>query len=101
MFGMHGCINAHPGQGEALAAILLEAAAAAENDDSCLLYFVSRSLDDDDAIWVTEAWTDRAAHVAALENEATRATIARARPLIAGFSGRSEFRPVGGKGLDA
>ena len=101
MFGMHGCINAHPGQGDALAAILLEAAEAAQNDDSCRLYFVSRSLDDDDAIWVTEAWTDRAAHVAALENEATRATIARARPLIAGFSGRSEFRPVGGKGLDA
>ena len=99
MFGMHGCINAHPGQGDALAAILLEAAAAAESDDSCLLYFVSRSFEDDDAIWVTEAWTDRAAHDAALANEDTKAMIARARPLIAGFSGDSEFRPVGGKGL--
>lgn len=98
MFGMHGCINAQPGQGDALAAILLEAAEAARDDDSCLLYFVSRSLDDD-AIWVTEAWTDREAHDAALHDEATKATIARARPLIAGFSGRSEFRPVGGKGL--
>ena len=99
MFGMHGCINAQPGQGDALAAILLEAAEAARDDDSCLLYFVSRSLEDDDAIWVTEAWTDREAHDAALRDEATKMTIARARPLIAGFSGRSEFRPVGGKGL--
>ena len=99
MFGMHGCINALPGQGDALAAILLEAAAAAQGDDSCLLYFVSRSLEDDDAIWVTEAWTDREAHAATLADEATRAMIARARPLIAGFSARSEFRPVGGKGL--
>ena len=99
MFGMHGCINAHPGQGDALAAILLEAADAAHDDDSCLLYFVSRSLEDEDAIWVTEAWTDREAHDAALQNEATKAMIARARPLIAGFSGGSDFRPVGGKGI--
>jgi quinol monooxygenase YgiN len=99
MFGMHGCISAHPGQGEALAAILLEAAEAARDDDSCLLYFVSRAPEDDDAIWVTEAWTDREAHGAALQDAATKAMIARARPLIAGFSGRSEFRPVGGKGI--
>jgi quinol monooxygenase YgiN len=99
MFGMHGCINANPGDGDALAAILLEAAEAAHADDSCVLYFVSRSEDDDDAIWVTEAWTSREAHEAALQNEATKAMIARARPLIAGFSGRSDFRPVGGKGL--
>jgi quinol monooxygenase YgiN len=99
MFGMHGCITAHPGQGVALAAIVLEAAEAARDDDACLLYFVSRSLEDADAIWVTEAWTDREAHGAALQDEATKAMIARARPLIAGFSERSEFRPVGGKGL--
>jgi quinol monooxygenase YgiN len=99
MFGTHGCITAHPGQGDALAAILLEAAEAARDDDACLLYFVSRSLEDDDAIWVTEAWTGREAHGAALQDEATKAMIARARPLIAGFSDRSEFRPVGGKGL--
>jgi quinol monooxygenase YgiN len=99
MFGMHGCINAQPGAGDALAAILLEAADAAHNNPSCVLYFVSRSDEDDDAIWVTEAWTDREAHEAALADEATKAMIARARPLIAGFSGRSDFRPVGGKGL--
>ena len=69
MFGMHGCINANPGQGDVLAAILLEAAEAARDDASCLLYFVSRSLEDEDAIWVTEAWTDRDAHAAALDNE--------------------------------
>jgi hypothetical protein len=51
MFGMHGCINANPGQGDAL------------------------------------------------DNEATKALIARARPLIAGFSDRTEFEPVGGKGV--
>jgi quinol monooxygenase YgiN len=98
MFGMHGYFKAQPGQGDALAAILLEAAEALRADDSCLLYVVSRG-EDADTIWVSEAWTDREAHDASLQAPGVPETIARARPLIAGMDGRAEFTPLGGKGL--
>jgi quinol monooxygenase YgiN len=95
---MHGYFKAQPGQGEALAAILLEAADALRADDSCLLYVVSRG-EDADTIWVSEAWTDREAHDASLRAPGVPETIARARPLIAGMDGRAEFTPLGGKGV--
>jgi quinol monooxygenase YgiN len=96
---MHGCFKAQPGKGEELAAILLEAAAGLRADEKCLLYVVSRGLDDLDAVWVTEAWTDREAHDASLRAPGTPEMIARARPLIAGMDGRAEFEPLGGKGV--
>jgi quinol monooxygenase YgiN len=98
MFGMHGYFKAQPGRGGELAAILLEAAEALRTDDACLLYVVSRG-DDEDTIWVSEAWTDREAHDASLRAPGVPETIARARPLIAGMDGRAEFTPLGGKGV--
>jgi quinol monooxygenase YgiN len=95
---MHGYFKAQPGQGPALAEILLEAADALRANEGCLLYVVSRG-EDEDTIWVSEAWTDREAHDASLDNPAARDQIARARPLIAGMDGRAEFTPLGGKGV--
>ena len=99
LYGMHGRIVAQPGHGDELAAILREAAARLEADPDCLLYIVSRAAGDPDSVWVTEAWTDRTAHAASLEQPAARELIARARPIIASFADRAEFRPEGGKGL--
>jgi quinol monooxygenase YgiN len=98
MFGMHGYFKAQPGKGGELAAILLEAAEALRTNESCLLYVVSRG-EDEDTIWVSEAWTDRDAHDASLRAPGVPETIARARPLIAGMDGRAEFTPLGGKGV--
>jgi quinol monooxygenase YgiN len=98
MFGVHGYFKAQPGKGSELAAILLEAAEALRADDACLLYVVSRG-EDEDTIWVSEAWTDREAHDASLRAPGVPETIARARPLIAGMDGRAEFTPLGGKGV--
>lgn len=99
-FGLHGRFGAVPGRVDELEAILLDAAESLKADDNCLLYVVSRQPDDPHAVWVTEAWTSAEAHRASLENEATRALIQRAMPLIAAFpEGRTELRPVGGKGL--
>jgi len=97
MFGMHGALKAQPGKGEELAGILLEAADGL--GERCLLYVVSRDLDQPDMIWVTEAWTDREAHDASLRAPGVPEMIARARPLIAGTERRAEFAPLGGKGL--
>jgi quinol monooxygenase YgiN len=100
-YGMHGRIVAQAGRGDELAAILLEAAAGLQANPDCLLYVVSRAADDPESIWVTEAWADRSAHAASLEDPAARELIARARPIIASFADRAEFRPEGGKGLPA
>jgi quinol monooxygenase YgiN len=98
-FGMHVRFTAQPGQGDALAAILLEAADALGAVGACRLYVISRSPDDLDTVWVTEAWTDAEAHAASLQDEATRALIARAMPLIAGRPEATRLLPAGGKGL--
>jgi quinol monooxygenase YgiN len=95
---MHGHFKAQPGQGPALAEILLEAADGLRANDDCLLYVVSRG-EDEDTIWVSEAWTDREAHDDSLSAPGVPETIARARPLIAGMDGRAEFTPLGGKGV--
>ena len=95
---MHGYFKAQPGQGPALAEILLEAAEGLRANADCLLYVVSRG-EDEDTIWVSEAWTDREAHDASLHAPGVPEMIARARPLIAGMDGRAEFTPFGGKGV--
>jgi quinol monooxygenase YgiN len=96
---MHGCLKAREGQGDALAAVLLDAADALADVSECLLYVVSRSSDDEDMVWVTEAWTHQKAHDDSLNDERVKALIQRAMPLIAGPPEATELRPEGGKGL--
>lgn len=98
-YAMHVRFSAQLGKGHELASILLEAAAGAAADERCRLYLVSRSPEDSDAVFVTEAWTSEAAHDASLEDEGARALIARAMPLMAGRPEATELRPLGGKGL--
>ena len=95
---MHNQFTTQPGAGDALAEMLLAAAEGMRSNDACLLYLVSRSPDNPDVLWVTEAWTEKAAHDASLEDDEVRAAIQRALPLIAGVA-RTELRLVGGKGI--
>ena len=74
-YGMHVRFTAKTGEADALEGVLLQAAEDARADENCLLYVVSRSPDAPDVVLVTEAWTDRAAHDASLEDPATRALI--------------------------
>ena len=99
MFGLHVRFVAQPGQGDALEAILLEADEALAEREACRLHVVSRSPEEPESVWVTEAWTSREEHQRSLEDERVRALIERARPLIADVADRTELRPVGGKGL--
>jgi quinol monooxygenase YgiN len=97
-YGMHNQFTAHSGQGEALIELLLEAAEGLRANNACLVYIVSGSPEDPNVVWVTEAWTDRAAHRASLQDKSVQAAIQRARPLITAIS-TSEFQPIGGKGI--
>jgi quinol monooxygenase YgiN len=99
VFGLIGKLKAHPGQRDALLALLLNATDAMASTEGCWLYVISRATDDPDTIWITEVWRSREDHQASLANEEVRAIIASARPLIAEAGGGVEVIPVGGKGL--
>ena len=100
-YGLVGRLIAQPGRRDELRYHLVEAARLLGANPECLQYLVSTSPGDDDGVWVTELWTDRAAHAASLEPEEIRAVVQRARPLIAGMSDRTELDVHGGKGLPA
>jgi quinol monooxygenase YgiN len=96
MYGLIGKMTAAPGQRDALAAILLA------NDGGmpgCLSYIIAQDPADPDALWITEVWDSQASHMASLQLPAVQAAIAKARPIIAGFSNRVETTPLGGIGL--
>ena len=99
--GLCGIMMAHPGQRDALLEELLEAASLVADLPGCEVWIVNTMPDDPDAIWVTEVWHSEADHTASLTNDAVKAIIARARPLIARFGERFTLEPVAGKGLTA
>lgn len=98
-FGLVGNFRAHPGQGEALAGLLLQAADALVSNPDCELYLISQAAEDPDLLWITEVWASRDAHAASLEDERVRGLVAQARPLIADLGQRYELKSLGGKGL--
>ncbi len=97
-YGLIGKFTAQPGKREELAAILLQAAELLQASQGCIHYVIGTT-DEPDAVWVTEVWTDKAAHAVSLEPENVRALVARAAPLIASVSDRTELQVLGGKGL--
>lgn len=90
-YGLHGALNATPGQGQALADILLEAARLVEQAPGCLLYMVSLDDTEPDTVWVTEAWDNKEAHNQSLQIPGVRALIQRAMPIL------SSEQPAGQK----
>ncbi|PWN02862.1 antibiotic biosynthesis monooxygenase [Nocardioides silvaticus] len=91
MFGLIGHITVQPGRRAELAAILLEGSDALPG---CMSYVVAEDVADADGLWVTEVWTDQAAHRASLELPEVQASIARGRPLIVEFDQFHETRPL-------
>lgn len=98
MYGLIGKMTATPGQRVALAEILLR---GIEAMPGCLSYIVAEDPAEPDALWITEVWDSAASHQESLSLPSVRAAITAARPLIAGFSNRTETRPLGGTGLAA
>ena len=96
MYGLIGKMLAQPGQRQALAAIML---ANTQGMPGCLSYVVADDPTDDNAIWITEVWTDQASHRASLQLPQVQEAIRQARPIIAGFGERFETTPLGGVGI--
>lgn len=98
MYGLMGKFLAVEGKRDELIEALLESIG---DMPGCLSYVVARDPGDANGIWITEVWDGRESHAASLQLPQVQATIARARPLIAGFGERFETEPVGGVGLKA
>lgn len=96
MYGLIGKMTATPGQRDALAAILLRDTDAMPG---CMSYIIAADPAEPDALWITEVWDTQDSHRASLALPTVQAAIAAARPLIAGFSNRTETVPLGGVGL--
>jgi len=91
MYGLIGRIIAHPGKRDDLIGIMKGGTARMPG---CISYIIATDPADDNAIWITEVWDDPASHKASLSLPQVQATIAKARPLIAGFDNRTETTPV-------
>ena len=96
MFGLIGKFIAAAGRRDDLAAILLEGLREMPGN---LSYIVANDPADADALWITEVWTDEAAHAASLSLPSVQDAIARGRPLIAGMEQIARTQPLGGNGL--
>ena len=96
MYGLIGRIKAVAGKRDELAAIL---APGEGGMPGCLSYVVAEDPADPDGLWVTEVWTDQAAHRASLQLDSVKAAIAKGRPLIARFDSHVETKVLGGIGL--
>jgi quinol monooxygenase YgiN len=96
MYGLIGKMNAQPGRRDDVLEILLGTLAPMPG---CTSYVVALDPEDTDGIWITEVWDSRDSHQASLQLPSVREAIARARPLIAGFSHHVETTPVDGLGL--
>lgn len=90
-YGMVGKMTAKPGKREALMALLVAGSGSMPGN---LTYVVGSDAADADAIWVSETWVNKTAHDASLALPQVKDAIAKARPLIAGFSDNHVFVPV-------
>lgn len=93
-----GKFVAKPGKRDEIRDILLRAAALLEGNKDCLKYIISTEADPN-AVWVTELWTDKAAHQASLEPAEVKALIRQVIPLVASMEHVAELQTEGGKGL--
>ncbi|MBS3847817.1 MULTISPECIES: putative quinol monooxygenase [Devosia] len=96
MYGLMGRMLAAPGEREALLAIMLEGHAPMPG---CRSYVIARDPKSEDGIWITEVWDSKQAHTDSLQLPHVQATIAKAKPIIAGFAEFIETEPLGGSGL--
>ncbi len=96
MFGLITKMSAVDGKRDELIAIVV---AGAANMPGCLSYVVAKDNDDENAIWITEAWKNEASHAASLALPSVKQAVIKGRPLIAGFGQRVVTTPVGGQGL--
>ncbi len=102
MVGRYVKMTARPGEGDALAALMLDVANSLHGADGCELYAINRTVKEPEVVWVTELWRDQGAvdaSLAALGTDAGRTRLGEVTALLAGTPERIDLRPLGGVGL--
>ena len=96
MYGLIAKVTAVSGKRDELIKILKE---GTRNMPGCLSYILAKDAVDENAVWVTEIWDTAASHDTSVTLPAVKESIARAKPLIAGFERVAVTNPVGGVGF--
>ncbi|WP_224997101.1 putative quinol monooxygenase [Cesiribacter sp. SM1] len=100
-YGLHGKLKATEGNGDKLAAILLEASKLVSTAKGCNLYIISKDKNDKDSVWVTEAWDSKEDHDNSLRVEGVRELISQAMPILNGQPEKGqELVILGGAGIN-
>lgn len=97
MYGLIGKMTTLPGKRDELTSILLEGLGKMPG---CISYVVAHDPTDADALWITEVWTEEAAHRASVQAPEVKAAIHLGLPLLVTFSDAQVTTPIGGVGLD-
>ncbi len=92
-------LAARQGQGDALAAKLLEAATLLEDAPGCELYVISQEVESPDVVWVWEVWETRADLERSLALARAGGGVEEVLALLDGPPERIDVRPLGGPGL--
>ena len=100
-YGLFGKLKATAGNGDQLASILLEASRLMATAPGCHVYIVSRDVQDDTLVWITEVWDTEQDHDNSLNVAGVNQLISRAIPLLEGKPESGiKLTVLGGKGLD-
>ena len=93
MDAMIGRMEATPGNRDALARVLVTDVGDMRG---CVSYLVAVDPNDDDGLWIAEAWESPEAHHDWLASAHVQALIERIKPWMVGYEQRHELVPVGG-----
>jgi quinol monooxygenase YgiN len=93
MYGLISQLTTKPEQRDELVQILAD---ATKRMSGCLSYVIALDAVRDDAIWITEVWTDTESHAASLKLPEIQVAMTKGRPLITGMGSRTETKPVAG-----
>jgi hypothetical protein len=91
MFGLLGKIEATPGTRDELIAILDE---GLRNLPGLIYHNLHRDSENENLIWVSEAWDQQSSHTDSLQRPDVQAAISKGKPLIANFSRIATTTPV-------
>ena len=93
MMGLITQFLTRPEDRDALAGILAE---GSKDMPGCLAYVVASDVSRDDALWVTELWTDAQHHLASLGRPAVRDAMMAGRALVTSVGQRVTTRLLSG-----
>jgi quinol monooxygenase YgiN len=82
LFGVCGRMTVQPGVRDEVVDLIREAVRAGGDSSGLIAYSVIESLEEPDTIWVTELWTDKAAHDTTTRSEAVRKVTQRMLALL-------------------